>query len=237
MSEERIGMYIDGFDDKIEGGILKGQILLLVGEPGSMKSSVAFNTIFNNARDKGTNSIYVTLEQSQKSLLHHMGKLGMNVNEVGDKIDVVDIGIIRKNLAQLGQQTWMQVFKMYTQNLKKAKKSDILVLDSLPALELLAKFEEPRDELFHFFEWLRGLDVTAILISEVPHGANKFARFDEDFLADAIVYLRMKEVDDVNVQRQIRCIKMRSTNNSPNYYSLLFSDSEFRATRVILDSK
>jgi hypothetical protein len=43
----------------------------------------------------------------------------------------------------------------------------------------------------------------------------------------------MELVDDINIQRRIRCVKMRSCNHSPNFYTLLFSDGEFQVTKVI----
>ena len=49
MTRKLIKTYIKGFDDKLGGGIPEGSVVLLVGEPGTMKSSVAFNVLFYNA--------------------------------------------------------------------------------------------------------------------------------------------------------------------------------------------
>ena len=159
----------------------------------------------------------------------------MNPDEVEDSVSVVDLALIRKNLDKLGQQTWMQIFKMYAMNLKSNMDYDILVIDSLPVLEMLAQFENPRNELFHFFEWLKDLGVTTFIISEVGHKTDTFGVNGEDFLSDGMVHIKMERVDDVNIQRRIRCVKMRNTNNSPNYYTLLFDEGKFQTTRVISD--
>jgi len=235
MEIERIRTYIEGFDDKLNGGIPKRHVVLLAGEPGTMKSSVAYNILYNNAKYHDIKGVYVTLEQGRESLLVHMENLGMKTDDVEKNISVVDLSLIRKNLEKLGQQTWMQIFKMYAQNLKNNMDYDVLILDSLPVLELLADFEDARNELFHFFEWLRELEVTTFLITEMPHASDKYAKNGEDFLADGIIHLKMERVDDVNIQRRIRAVKMRSTNHSPNYYTLLFEDGKFQATRVISD--
>ena len=224
---ERIATFIEGFDDKLNGGIPKGNVVLFAGEPGTMKSSVAFYMMYHNAINNGMKSVYVTLEQSRDSLLTHMG--GM------DKISVVDLGLIRKNLDRLGQETWLQIFKMYAQNLKDNLDYEVLILDSLPVLEMLANFERPRDDLFHFFEWMRSMDLTIFLITEMKHGTEDYGANGEDFLADGVIHLKMERVDDINIQRRIRCAKMRKTNHSPNYYTLLFEGGKFQATRVISD--
>ena len=41
MARELVKTYIKGFDEKLGGGIPEGSVVLVVGEPGTMKSSVA----------------------------------------------------------------------------------------------------------------------------------------------------------------------------------------------------
>lgn len=233
MGDGNVKTYIEGFDDKMQGGIPAGSVVLLVGQPGTMKSSIAFNMLFNHARESGTKSLYVTLEQSTKSLSAHMASMGMDPAKVRDSVEMIDIGLIRKKLTALQEQSWVQVFKMYTKNLKETSDYKLLVIDSLPVLNVLARFTNPREELFHLFEWLRDLQVTTILITEMTPDTPKFALHGEDFLADGIIYLRMAEVGDVSVQRQIRCVKMRSVNHSGDYFSLLFDSGKFKVTKSI----
>jgi KaiC/GvpD/RAD55 family RecA-like ATPase len=165
-----------------------------------------------------------------------MEGLGMDMSAVEDNVHLLDLGLIRKNLKMLGDQTWMHVFRMYAENLKNSTDYSLLVLDSLPVLELLAQFKEPRTELFQFFEWLRELGITTFLISEMSADAKSYAKHDEDFLSDGIVHLKMEKVDDVNIQRRIRCVKMRSCNHNSNYFTLLFGEGSFQTTKVIGES-
>ncbi|MEW5760410.1 MAG: ATPase domain-containing protein [Candidatus Thermoplasmatota archaeon] len=233
MPRNRIKTYIKGFDEQLDGGIPEGQVVLVVGEPGTMKSSLAFNILYFNAKVEGIAGLYISLEQGRASLLDHMESLGMDMSLVEGTMHVLDLGLIRKNIKTLGEQTWMQVFKMYADNLKQTTDYKLLVLDSLPVLEVLADFKEPRVEVFQLFEWLRDLDVTSLIISEMSADAKAYAKHDEDFLSDGILHLKMERVDDVNIQRRLRCVKMRSTNHSPNYFTLLFSDGMFQVTRAI----
>ncbi|MDG6221363.1 MAG: ATPase domain-containing protein, partial [Candidatus Thermoplasmatota archaeon] len=113
MEFERIPTFIDGYDDKMSGGIPEGHVVLIAGESGTMKSSLAFNILFHNAKKSGLKGVYITLEQSRDRLVRHMAGLGMPIDEVEEMVSVVDLAIIRKNLDKLGQQTWMQIFKMY----------------------------------------------------------------------------------------------------------------------------
>ncbi len=235
MVKERIPTYIEGFDEKMNGGIPRGHNILILGEPGTMKSSIAFYILYKNAIENDLKGAYITLEQSREGLLDHIDSMGLDFNQVKDNISLVDLSLIRKNLDKLGQQTWAQIFKMYAQNLKKNMNYDILVLDTLPVLELLANFAEPRNDLFHLFEWLKELDSTIVLISEMSQSTKDFGKYGEDFLADGIIHLTMQNVDGVTIQRRIRCVKMRGTNHSPDYYTLLYGDGEFQVTRVIIE--
>jgi len=231
--EERIKTYIQGFDDKLSGGIPPGHIVLICGEPGTMKSSIAFNILYHNALRDNRIGTYITLEQGRENFCSHLRSLGLDPVHIEDKVSIVDLAMIRKNLESMTENTWMEIFKMYASNLKKNLGYEILVVDSLPVLELMAKFKSPREELFYLFEWLRELNATCFLVSEMSSGSEQYGNFGEEFIADGIIHTKMERVDDINIQRRIRCVKMRGTSHSPNYYTLIFENGKFQTTRVL----
>jgi KaiC/GvpD/RAD55 family RecA-like ATPase len=233
MAEARLPTFIKGLDEQIEGGIPPGFVVLIMGEPGTMKSSVSYNILHHNAK-AGRNCLYVTLEQSRKSLLTQMGSLGMAYDEVENNLSVLDLAILRKKM-KLGKKSWMEVFKMYAVNLRKSLNYEILVIDSLTVLELLSSFREPRIELFEFFEWLRDMGVNTILPTEMTAKGDVLTPYGEDYLADAIIHLKMERVGDVNIQRRLRVVKLRATNHSTNFFTLLYGDGGFAVTKVITE--
>lgn len=236
MARGKIKTYIQGFDEHLGGGIPEESIVLVTGETGTMRSSIAYSILYNNALKEGKKGVYISLEQSRKSLLQNMDALGMPYKPVEDKLSVLDLGLIRKSLKTVGNQSWMQVFKMYAENLKNNSNYDLLVLDTLSVLEVLADFKDPRTELFHFFVWLRDLKVTSFLVSEMKPNSPEYGKYDEDFLSDGVFHLKMEKVGDINIQRRIRCVKLRSAQHSPNFYTLLHSDGKFEVTRVIAET-
>ena len=60
-----------------------------------MKSSVAFNVLYHNAKQDGPGGLYVTLEETRESLLASMAGLGMDGRGLENKINVLDLGLIR----------------------------------------------------------------------------------------------------------------------------------------------
>jgi KaiC/GvpD/RAD55 family RecA-like ATPase len=230
----RLKTYIEGFDRIMEGGIPEGHLVLVAGTPGTMKSSLTYYLLYNHAVENGITSVYVTLEQSRESLLKQMDKMGMKSDLVKDKVHVLDLGIIRKKLKEVqGGSSWLHVFKSYMTNLKENLDYKILVIDSLEVLETMAEVTNRRTELFYLFEWLRDLESTVLLISESSTDRILDGKFDEGYLSDGIITLKMQVIRDVESQRRIRCVKMRETNHDPSYYSLLFNNGRFQVTRVI----
>lgn len=230
----RVRTFIQGFDDKLGGGIPQGSIVLVCGEPGTMKSTIAFNALYHNALREGSHAVYMTLEQGRESLAHHLRQLGLDPKDVEDRLTIVDLGMIRKTL-EGSKGTFFEIFRMYATNLKKTLGFNLLAIDSLPVLETMARFENPREELFKLFEWIHDLDATVFLVQEMSRAQDPYGRNGEEFLADGIIALKMVTVGDANIQRRIRCVKLRGTAHSPNFYTLIYQNGQFQVTRVLGD--
>lgn len=222
----RTKTYVRGLDAQLNGGIPEGHVVLLCGQPGTMKSSLAYSILYFNALKEKVPSVYVSLEQSSKSLRENMEGLGMGHDDVQTLLGIQDLGMIRKKLKQIDKSTWFDVFKLTFKNFQDQWGSRILVLDSLQIFELMARFKQPREDLFHFFEWLRDLNLTSILISEMRQDSTIFGPNGEDFLADGIIHLDLRrEVNAVNLYLGI--MKMRKTFHKRSYFPLLFENSAF----------
>jgi len=145
------------------------------------------------------------------------------------------MGNIRKNLNYLqGRGTWLELFKMYCNNVMKMEPISVLVVDSLDVLETMAKMEDRRAELYFLFEWLRDLGPLTFLISERPltFGSGTTPP-EEAYLADGIINLEMHPTSDLFIQRRLRVVKMRSTKHETGYYALSFEEGCFEVTRAV----
>lgn len=211
--------------------------MLLTGTPGTMKSSLAYSILYQNALQSQIPSVYMTLEQSRENLMQQMAAMGMNDDRAKEYVHVLDLGLIRKSLTQLSAKgTWLQVFKMYADSLRHSLGYEILVVDSLDVLDMAAQMNENRrTELFYLFEWLRNLGVTSFLVSENQPDRMFEQKYDEGYLADGVISLKLQELGETDIQRRIRAVKLRSTNHKTGYFSLLFSDGRFSATQVITE--
>ncbi|MFO8110180.1 MAG: ATPase domain-containing protein [Thermoplasmata archaeon] len=220
---DRIRTYVKGLDDNLQGGIPRSSIVLIAGSPGTMKSSLGFYILYNNAIKNDRKGVYISLEESRDTLLKGMKSLGMDLENASEKMSILDIGFIRNQIKEFNRDGWMDVFKMYVRNLKRNMDNDFLVIDSLAVLETMSDMENPRKELFDFFSWLHSLDVTTFLIHEMPYNELYFSDAGEGFLTDGIVHLELRrEVNNVNLYMSV--MKMRKTDHSRDYFPLLYAD-------------
>src|SRR5439155_845895 len=157
---KRVSTHIEGLDEILGGGIPEGNVVLVSGAPGTMKTSLTYHILHSSALD-GSRGLYVSLEQGRASLIDHTEGLGYRLDDTHGNLSVLDLGTLRKKLAGASEQPWLDLFKLYTQGIRKSFDYRFLVLDSLDALEILAKFREPRREMFSLIRWLRDLHCTS----------------------------------------------------------------------------
>jgi circadian clock protein KaiC len=223
---------VHGLDENIGGGIPDGSIVLLSGTAGTMKSSLAYYMLYANAKNDAVPGLYVSLEQSRDSLLRQMHGLRFD-GALKANLDILDLGEVRMKTEGAN---WLDTFKFAIEETRKRMRYDLLVIDSLGALSMISELTRPREDLFRMFEWLRSLNITTLLISEMPVGTYQYYGGEEtDFLSDGIIHLKMVDVGETDVQRRLRCVKLRETDHSSSYYSFYYKDGSFFVTRAISD--
>lgn len=224
---ELISTSIKGFDEEIGGGIPKGSIILLTGTPGTYKSSMAFSMLYQAAHDDGSVGIFLLLEQSMKSLTNQQERMGRPMDDKAKKhIVVSDVGRIRAAMDKFSTDNdWMEALRSYVEYIVGQRNAELLVIDSLPVLEILSGHNNKRKFLFELFEWMRGLGTTTILITEKPSLDMEYG--EEEFLSDGVIQLTLTPVGEVDLQRRIRCIKMRGLDHNTSMFALDHKDSGF----------
>src|SRR5207237_1139508 len=205
------------------GGIPWGHLVLIEGAPGTMKSSLAFSILLHNAAKEGLHCLYLSLEERASSLLRQMGSLGLKLDVPKGSLIVLDPRTAADILAE--RTDWVEALEKGIRAIKEKRGLDLIVIDSLEALEVLAKFKDRRREMYRLFEWLRDLAVTSFVITERPDwliaGHVLQGRWDEDFLADGVIQLRMHMVSDLEAQRRLRVVKMRGTKHDTGYLPMV----------------
>ena len=214
--KNRIKTYIDGMDTMLFGGIPKYSAMVFSGAPGTLKSSIVFNIMYNIALKEKKKSLYFSFEQSRESLINHFFSMGFDVKKINAMIKIIDIGILRRKYPDMGNDVWLKILKLYIS--RNRKNLELVAIDSLPALSIAGRWENPRLEMIKLFIYLKKQKITSLLISEIP-GNNysdnllkkEYGKFGEEYLCDGLIVNYMHELNDVSVQRRIRGIKLRKS--------------------------
>jgi len=230
-----IKTYIRGFDVQIGGGIPRSHVVILKGQPGTMKSTLAYNLLFQNAKQMKTPGLYITLEQSRESLIRQMGSVGIIANSVQDKnimkngAPIYGMNELRERFESLSEKgVWAEDFKKILTNIRDKYPFDLLVIDSLYIVEMLARFEDKRRDMYHFIDWFRKQGLTVILISEDNPGDAP-----ENYLCDGLIALSLVQLPSGDVQRRIQCLKLRERNHSAAPHTLMASLGKFQITKAV----
>lgn len=111
-NDERIPTKIEEFDRVLGGGIVKGSLVLLSGDPGIGKSTILLQ-ICQNLGSKGQKILYVSGEESANQI----------------KLRAVRIGVTTNNLFILSQTDLATIVECI-----KAEKPDIVIIDSIQTM-------------------------------------------------------------------------------------------------------
>lgn len=201
------------------------------GPPGSLKSSFVYRIFFNEAQRRGSSALYLSMEQSRDSLQGQMAAIGMDPAHAKG-VHVIDVRALRRELEEMREQPrWILGLRRQLARYKEEIGCDLLAVDSLDALYALTPFENPRNEIFQFFEELRELGATCFLVSEIGRDSSRFAKYGvEEFLSDTIVHFRLREVDvglTTSVRRYVGIVKMRGVDHDMDYWPLLVEAGNF----------
>ncbi len=213
-SAARIPTGIDGLDAMTEGGLIRGDMHLLAGAPGTGKTILASTFAYNAVTKLKEKVVYATFEESTEYLLRNMKKLGIDlaVAEREGNLKVIDLDALKGKELENNIQLLLSAVK--------ETKSTILIIDSLTAL-LLAT--ESRFELRAFmksvYKTLKNEGVTTLMtISQTPGMGFGI----EGFVADSVILVE-NVADKDQFKTRLMILKMRGTEHSKRYHSVSFA--------------
>lgn len=213
-SVARIPTGIEGLDAMIEGGLIRGDMHLLAGAPGTGKTILASTFAYNAATKLKEKVVYATFEESAEYLVRNMMKLGIDLaaaQKTGN-LEVIDLDALKGK--ELENNIQMLIAAV------KETKSSILVIDSLTALLLATESKfELRTFMKSVYKTLKMQGVTTLLtISQTPGTGFGI----EGFVADSVILVE-NVVDKDQFKTRLIVLKMRGTEHSKRYHSVAFS--------------
>jgi circadian clock protein KaiC len=209
---------INGFDRLFtEGGVPRGNSVLVAGGPGTGKSTLCRQICYNLV-SKGKRCMYVSFEESQERIIKSMENFGWNIRKYVDdghlliqKINPLDI--LRMKFGSIGgsgSATELS-YKIKPLVIPKDFNPDVIAVDSLSAIiaASVTKDKNYRVYLQQLFSFFEETGATSFLITETDPIPTRYSDTGiEEVLADGIIVLYNIKQKDIR-QNAIEVLKMR----------------------------
>jgi KaiC/GvpD/RAD55 family RecA-like ATPase len=204
LKDIRVPTGVTNLDASLEGGIPKGNMVLIAGNAGTGKTLLSGEFIYTGAA-AGEQCLYVSLAEGRVSFLDYMLKVGRDLEDpsLAGSVNVMDLLTVKEQ----GTETLIEDVLERVEELGVQR----LVIDSLSALA--GAFTEPIDArvTLHILGKLtKRSGCTTLLITEIPSGGSNIGVGVEEFLADGIILLKRRDAGG-SVIRSLEIIKMRGT--------------------------
>lgn len=210
MMIERCPTGIAGFDELCQGGFVRNSENMIVGGPGSGKTTFMLQFLFNGSTKFDENGLYCSFEPDIVETLNDGMNFGWDFSKLNEQNKVkfmrfspkTSIGDLKSELTKL----------ISKYNIKR------VCFDPISVLAMnLSDSGKVRDQLFELASLMKRLKVTSIIADEIDN-KKEAATEVMQFLADTVVYLYEAGVQGSD--RAIRISKMRRTNHFRNYVGM-----------------
>lgn len=198
MGEKKFVIGVEGLE-RLVGEIEGPYTLLIMGNPGSGKTTLAAMTCYRNAL-RGYKSLYLSVYEGREQFVRHMKRIGIDVTGLGDKFKFYKLPLLADVDALIDEMN----------KLLAEDKYDIVVIDSVTALLSPYSVEpEKRGLLINYFYQIPRITGGGLLIMvhESPVEPALSASGIE-FITDGVIVLK-SFIEDGFMVRLMEIQKLR----------------------------
>jgi KaiC domain protein len=202
---------VAGLNEMLEGGIPSGQIIALLGSPGTGKSTFALQFIYEGLK-RDENCIYLSLEESEENIIKTASMFGWDLKPYITNQKLVLIRLSAMNIKVTASRVENDLPKLF--NSFGVKR---LAIDPITLFEMMYDVESDRREhLFDLAEKLRKYGATVYMTSETNNNNSFSSKYGLlEYIADGVITLRQIRNSDLRaVTTVVEISKMRRVNHS-----------------------
>lgn len=234
---KRVKSGISGLDPFIQGGLPKGSVVLVSGAPGTGKTILCLQYLYEGAKS-GDKGLYISFEQTEKDLQAQAKQFGWNIKKVLNKNLFFKHFDVRKKVNLISE----------IEKVVKKLKPNRLVIDSLSTLlnhiplgkggvgdYSLEEMETSlipvltsediliRITVHDLIETLKRFSCTTLVTSEIPADSGWLSRDTiSEFLVDGVITLHYLGIGSRDF-RSLKVVKMRQTKHKEGFVPFEFA--------------
>jgi KaiC/GvpD/RAD55 family RecA-like ATPase len=197
---------IDGLDELLGGGFPRGGLIVLAGNPGTGKTTFSAQFLYRGCVNCGERGIYVSFAEDKEQFYRNMRALGLDFERLEREGSFSFLDMLTVREAGISSILELIIGKVAETGAKR------LVIDSFSAMA--QAFERPHDARIVLHAILgkiaRSMGCTTLLVVEVPHGESRMGLGIEEFVADGIIVLKRRLLEDRPL-RELEVLKMRGS--------------------------
>jgi len=224
--EELVPTGIDGLDELLGGGLLKGRTYLVTGETGTGKTLFSLTFLVNGALKYGEPGIYISVDEDYTQLIRGAKLFGWDLEELRREglleILVPDPDLIEK-IREKDPTTIAKSIVSTIAEYVKVMRATRLVIDPIAPLVTLEKDVQVLREYVRVL--VTGIEkqvgTTTIITTEIPSGSTSVSRYGvEEFLAAGVLILGLARTSTGDFKRFLFIRKMRWQPVQPGVYEI-----------------
>ncbi len=204
MEEIRLSTGIPELDNLMQGGFLTNTILMIEGDAGTGKTTFSMHYLFAGL-EAGQKSIFITVDESKKSMKRNMLKFGFDLQKYED------LGLL--TFYECNPQVMRESLDkgiLGIEDMISDHQSVRMVIDNVTALALLYDTEvEQRGAVHTLFQKVKLWGLTTMIIAEAAEDGTNFGL---KYLVDGWLRLYHRKLGQERI-RSLEVRKMRGTDH------------------------
>ena len=229
----------------LPGGIPVGEQVLISGTPGTGKTALAMQFIYEGA-NSGENGLYVTLDGGGiDSVLDEAASFGMDFRQLTSKkkIDVIRLDPtdiyaflddLEKNVKKLNAKRLvidsLSILTVYAASYRNLPEDIIAFLQETKYKPPITMSDNIKKQMIYtVLREIRRMGCTTIMISELPREARWYSRDTvSEFACGGIILLEYHLLGGAGVSRTLSVVKMRKTKYVEGVHEFKLTSSGFK---------
>lgn len=210
---ERTSTGIPGLDELLGGGVPRGHVVLVIGAPGSGKTILCSQFIYNGAIQHGEKGVFVTLDEPREDIQAEMRPFGWDFEqlEAEDKFAFLDASPFRRRTHRGFKALTAMSLGDEIRRLAKRVEADRIAVDPVAALLFhYPDVSERRNAILQLIESIRSTGATCLLTLELRASGLERDVQVEEYLAHGVLILQTLKSGS-SLVRAVQVEKMRGT--------------------------